>query len=458
MYKNIIDQKKVFFKTGITRNIEFRIKMLNNLKKSILKYEEDIMLALEKDLSRSKSASYTAEILPILQEIDYFIKNVNKLSKIKIKKTPNVFFGYKSYEIKEPYGVCFIISPWNYPLLLTISPLIGAIATGNCCIIKPSEYSINSSNVLKKIIDEAFKENYCQVILGEADVVENIIDNGVDFIFFTGSTNVGKIIMKKASETLTPISLELGGKSPCIVDKNIDLDKTAKRIVWGKTLNSGQTCIAPDYLLVDDKIKDKLIERLIFYTENMWNKNALKNSYYSKIINEKNFNKILNLINDGDILYGGNYDRETLKIEPTYITNVSMYDNIMKEEIFGPILPIISYNNIEQIYDIVEYNKNPLAMYIFSKNKSFIHTLIKNIPCGNVCINDTILQVSNHHIPFGGRGTSGIGVYHGEYSYDLFSHKKGILKANNIFDLQIRYKNTNNLASIKKLLKLIKAI
>ncbi len=453
MYKNIIENKKIFFKTGLTRNINFRIEMLKNLKDSIIKYENDIMVALEKDLSRSKFATYSAEILPVLQEIDYFIKNIKKLSKIKHKKTPLMLFGYKSYEIKEPYGVCFIISPWNYPFLLTISPLIGAIATGNCTIIKPSEYSSNSSKVLKTIIEKTFKKDYCEVVLGEADVVENIIENEVDFIFFTGSTNVGKIIMKKASENLTPVALELGGKSPCIVDKNINLDKTAKRIVWGKTLNAGQTCISPDYLLVDRKIKGKLIDKIIYYTEEFWGKEPLNNENYPKIINNKNFDRVLNLIDDCEIVYGGKYDKQKLKIEPTYITNVSMAHLIMKEEIFAPILPIIPYDNIENIHNIVEYNKNPLSMYIFSNNKKFINNLINNIPSGNICINDTILQTTNHDIPFGGRGKSGIGVYHGEYSYDLFTHKKGVLKASNLFDIEIRYKNNEDIEKLKKILK-----
>lgn len=458
MYKNIIEEKKIFFKTGITRDINFRIKMLKSLRKSLLKYEDDIIFALQKDLNRSKSVSYLVEILPILQEIDYFIKNIKSLSKIKTKKTPKLFLGYKSYEIKEPYGVCFIIAPWNYPMLLTMSPLIGAISTGNCAIIKPSEYAVNSSNIIKKIIDETFKEKYCQVVLGGADIVENIIDNDVDFIFFTGSTNIGRIVMKKASEHLTPIALELGGKSPCIVDKAVDLDKTAKRIAWGKTLNAGQTCIAPDYLLVDIRVRDKLIEKIIFHTEQIWGQDILNNKNYPKIINEKNFNRALGLLDNVDILYGGNYNRQNLKIEPTYVTNVSMNDFVMREEIFAPILPIITYDNIENIYSIIEYNKNPLAMYIFSKNKNFVNTLMKNIPCGNVCVNDTILQCANHNIPFGGRGTSGLGVYHGKYSYDLFSHKKGVLKSGNIFDNHIRYKNIEDIKFIKKLLKMIKAI
>lgn len=456
MYKNIVENKRDFFKTNITKNLDFKIEMLKSLKNTILKYEDEILLALEKDLSRSKYVTYSAEILPVLHEIDYFVKHIKKLSKTKKKKTPGMLFGYKSYEMKEPYGVCLIISPWNYPFLLAISPLLGAIAAGNCSILKPSEYSVHTSNILKKIIDEAFKSEYCQVVLGEADVVENIIDSEVDFIFFTGSTNVGKIIMRKASESLTPVALELGGKSPCIVDKNVDIDKAAKRIVWGKTLNAGQTCIAPDYLLVDRKIKDKLIEKIIFYTEQFWGKEPLNNENYPRIINYKNFNRVLNLIDNVEIIHGGKHNSESLKIEPTYVTNVSMTDLIMKEEIFAPIMPIIAYDNIENIYNIVEYNKNPLAMYIFSKDAKFINSLMKNIPCGNACINDTILQVTNHYIPFGGRGTSGLGAYHGEYSYELFSHRKGVLKGTNMFDMEIRYENNGDIAKLKKLLKFVK--
>ncbi len=452
MYKNNIEIKRHLFKTGITKNIDFRIKMLNKLKENVIKYEEDIILAIKKDLNRNENTTYMAEILPVLQEIDYFTKNIKKLSKVKSKKTSKLYMGYKSYEIKEPYGVCLIISPWNYPFLLAISPFIGAIASGNCAIIKPSEYSINTSNVLKNIIDETFDKNYCEVLLGDKDIVENVIDNQVDFIFFTGSTNVGKVIMNRASKSLTPVALELGGKSPCIVDKNIDLDKTAKRIVWGKTLNAGQTCISPDYLLIHKDVKDALIEKIIFYTEKFWGKEPLNNENYSKIINEKNFNRVLNLLEGTKVIYGGKYDEKTLKIEPTYVEPPSFEHIIMKEEIFAPLMPILTYENIEELYNIIEKNKNPLAMYIFSTKKIFSDTLIKNIPCGTVCVNDTILQVANHNIPFGGRGYSGIGVYHGRYSYNLFTHRKGVLKATNLYDINIRYKNDINLKLLKSIL------
>ncbi len=456
MYKKIIETKKDFFKTGITRDLRFRIAMLKKLKNAIIKYEKDIISILEKDLNRSAFATYSAEVLPILNEIDYFIHNINKLSQKNRLKTPKLYICYKSYEIKEPYGVCFIISPWNYPFLLSIVPLVGAIASGNCIIIKPSEHFFNSSILINKIIKETFNTNYCEVVLGDSDIVKNIIDNDVDFIFFTGSTRVGKEIMQRAAKNLTPVCLELGGKSPCIVDRYIDIDKTAKRIVWGKTLNAGQTCVAPDYLIVHSDIKQKLIEKIIFYSKVFWGENALKSDKYPKIINKKNFERILSILKGTNIIYGGRYDEKNLKIEPTYIIDVSMSDLIMQEEIFAPILPIIEYKNLKDIYNIVEYNKNPLAMYVFSKNKKFVNTLVKNIPCGSVCINDTILQINNHNIPFGGRGNSGIGVYHSKYSFDLFSHKKGILEATNFYDINIRYNNKENLKLLKFLYKKLK--
>ena len=393
MYKNIIYTKRDFFKTNKTRDLNFRIQMLKNLKQSIIKHQNDIILAIQKDLNRPKFPAYSSEILPIIEEINYFIKNIKNFAKPQKTKTPLLYFGYKSYEFKEPFGVCLIISPWNYPFLLAISPLVGAIASGNCAIIKPSEYSKNTSDVLKKVIEDAFDKNYCEVVLGEADVVENIIDNKVDFIFFTGSTNVGKIIMERGSKTLTPVALELGGKSPCIVDKNTDLDKTAKRIAWGKTLNVGQTCIAPDYLIVDKQIKNDLIEKIIFYTKQFYGDEPLTNENYGKIINKRNFDRLLSLIKDKKVIYGGKYDENTLKIEPTYLDDVCFDDEIMKQEIFGPILPIVTYENINDIYKIIEHNENPLAMYIFSKNEQFLNELINTVPCGNVCTNDTILQV-----------------------------------------------------------------
>lgn len=453
MYKNVITTKRKFFKTNKTRDLNFRIQMLKNLKQSIIKYQDEIILGIQKDLKRPKSAAYTSEILPVIEEINYFIKNIKKFAKPQKAKTPIIYFNYKSYEMKEPFGVCFVISPWNYPFLLAVSPLIGAIAAGNCAIIKPSEYSKYSSDVLKKVIEDAFDKNYCEVVLGEADVVENIIDNKVDFIFFTGSTNVGKLIMERASKTLTPVGLELGGKSPCIVDKDTNLEKTAKRIVWGKTLNVGQTCIAPDYLIVDKQIKDALIEKIIFYTKQFYGDTPLTNEYYGKIINKRNFDRLLSLIKDKKVIYGGKYDENTLKIEPTYLDDISFDDELMKQEIFGPILPIVTYEKIDDIYKIIEYNENPLAMYVFSKNNQFSHNLINTVPCGNVCVNDTILQVSNHHIPFGGRGNSGIGSYHGKHSFDLFSHKKGVLKGNFKTNINIRFKNDFDIGLFNKFIK-----
>lgn len=453
MYKNVITTKRDFFKTNKTRDLDFRIQMLKNLKASILKHQDEIILGIQKDLKRPRFTAYLSEVFPVIEEINYFIKNIKKLAKPQKVKTPTIYFDYKSYEIKEPFGVCLVISPWNYPFLLAVSPLVGAIAAGNCVIIKPSEYSSHSSDVLKKVIEDAFDKNYCEVVLGEADVVENIIDNNVDYIFFTGSTNVGKLIMERASKTLTPVGLELGGKSPCIVDKNINLEKTAKRIAWGKTLNVGQTCIAPDYLVVDKQIKDALIEKIIFYTKELYGDDPLTSQYYGKIINKRNFDRILSLIKDKKVIYGGKYDENTLKIEPTYLDDVSFDDEIMKQEIFGPLLPIVTYENIDDVYKIIERNKNPLAMYIFSKDDEFSNKIINNITCGNVCVNDTIMQVSNHNIPFGGRGNSGIGVYHGKYSFDLFSHKKGVLKGSFKSNINIRFKHDFNFEAFTKFIK-----
>lgn len=456
MTKKIIEIKREFFKTNQTKNLNFRIKMLKTLKNNIIKYEEEIFKAIKKDLNRSDFITYTAEISPVLEEIEYFIKNIKKLSKPKCEKTPKMYIGYKSYVVKEPLGVCLVISPWNYPFLLSLSPVVGAIASGNCVILKPSEFSTNTSMVLKKIISESFTPDYCEVVLGEKEVVQSLIDNKVDFVFFTGNTNVGKSIMERASKTLTPVALELGGKSPCIIDKEIDIKKTAKRIVWGKFLNTGQTCIAPDYLLVHKDIADEFIKNLFYYTKTFWGENALENKNYPKIISENHFNNIISMLDDAKIVYGGKYDKNKLKIEPTFIYNPPMDHIIMKKEIFAPILPILVYGDKNDIYDIVEKNKNPLALYVFSRNKNFVKTMVYNIQSGTVCINDVVLQVSNCNIPFEGVGNSGMHGYHGKYSFDLFSHKRGILKAPFYVDIEARYPHKENLKFIKNISKILK--
>lgn len=436
-------------------DINYRIKLLKNLKNTILKYEKEIEKAVYKDLGRSKHSTYLAEISSLLLELNYFISNLKKLTKVKKMQPSTLFLGCKGYTKYCPFGIVLVISPWNYPILLSLSPLIGAISSGNTVILKPSEYSKNCSNLLKKIINEALPKECAEVVLGDYNEVTELINLKMDFIFFTGSTNIGKIIMEKAAKNLTPVSLELGGKSPCILDKTANLNMSVKRIAWGKTLNAGQTCISPDYLIIHEDLLNIFVDKFNKYILEFFGSCPLKNEHYTRIINEKNYNRIINYLNNQNIIYGGKYDDKTLKIEPTLILNPSFEDLIMKEEIFAPILPIITYKNKDEIYEIIEKNKNPLALYIFSNDTHFQNELVNNIACGDCCINTTILHTVNFNLPFGGIGNSGIGNYHGKYSFELFSHKKSVLKSNFIIDNTAKYPPYSNFKLTKKLLNLL---
>lgn len=458
MLANIVKtQKKVVdnINNPLKSDLNFRIHLLKNLKKAILKYESEIISSIKKDLNRSEFSTYSAEIYPVISEIDYIIKNLKKFAKPQKAKTPTLFLGAKSSIIKNPYGVVLIICPWNYPFLLAFSPLIGALSAGNCAIVKPSEYSPFTSCIIKKIINEVIPPKYVQVVLGDYNVVNNIISMGIDLIFFTGSSKVGKIIMEKAVANLTPVILELGGKSPCIIDKTANIDTCVKNIVWGKTLNSGQTCVAPDYIIINENIKEEFINKVKYYIKKFYGKEPIKSEDYTKIINKDNFKRILKLIENENIIFGGKYDENELKIEPTLIYNPSLSSNIMKEEIFAPVLPILTYKSEEEIYKIISKNKNPLAMYIFTKDKKFANKMVRNIKFGGCGINTTILHISNHNLPFGGVGNSGMGKYHGKYSFETFSHTSGVLDYTYAFDSNIKYKPFENLKKFKKIIKFL---
>lgn len=451
LINKIYDEQKSFFSNNIrNRDISFRIENLKKLKKNILKYENEILLALKKDLNKNKAEAIITEISFCISEIDYNIKNLKKLSKDKKVKKFFAFPLSKSYIRYEPLGVVLIISPWNYPFNLAISPLIGAISAGNCVIIKPSEISSNTSFIIKKLIEDTFKEKYVSVILGDAVLTQKLLDKKFDYIFYTGSGKIGKLVMEKASKNLTPLTLELGGKSPCIIDKDTDLDISAKRIVFGKFINSGQTCIAPDYLFVDKTIKKKLIEKLISNIEIMYNKEN-----YGKIINQNHLLRLKNYLKNVDIIYGGDVDEKKNTLSPTLIENIKVNNLILEEEIFGPILPIFEYKNKEEVIDFINQKEKPLALYIFSNNNKFQNEIISNTQSGGVCINDTIIHIGNNELPFGGVGGSGFGSYHGKYSFETFSHKRSILKNSFKLDIKLRYPPFTDfkLKLLKKFLK-----
>lgn len=436
---NVVKKQREFFFTGKTKNIDFRIKSLEKLENSIRKYQDTIEQALKKDLNKSELESYMTEIGMVLSDLNFVKKRLKKWSKDEKVLTPLSQFHSRSFITKEPYGVTLIISPWNYPFLLCIQPLIGAIAAGNTAILKVSEDSIYTSDVVYQMIKDTFSDEYVTVIRGDKEVATELLNQKFDYIFFTGGPNVGKIVMEKASRNLTPVTLELGGKSPCIVEESANLKVAAKRIVFGKYLNSGQTCVAPDYLLLQESIKEEFIQYLkeailIFYTND-----PISNADYSRIINEKNFDRLKNLMKGEKIIYGGDTDRESLKIEPTLLDKITLDSPIMQEEIFGPILPIITFNDIKEAENIILQMEKPLALYLFTQNKKIEKEILKNISFGGGCINDTVMQLVSSRMPFGGVGGSGMGSYHGKYSFDTFTHKKSIIKKYTWIDLPIRY-------------------
>ncbi|MFA6252179.1 MAG: aldehyde dehydrogenase [Candidatus Paceibacterota bacterium] len=447
--EKIFKRQKEYFSSGKTKEIDFRIEKLERLKTSLLQNEELIYDSLEKDLKKSPTESYNTELGAIIEEINFAIKNIRNWTKKSKTPTPFILMPSKSYTIAEPYGVCLIVGAWNYPFALTIMPLIGAIAAGNCAIIKPSEISAYSSHALSKIIKETFEESYITVVEGDAKTATELLEENFDYIFFTGGIAVGKIVAETAAKKLIPYTLELGGKSPCIVEDDADLDIAAKRIVWGKFLNAGQTCIAPDYILANKKIKPQLNFALKKTIKKFYTENPKESADYPRIINRKHFERLKNLI-CGNIILGGETDKNDLYISPTIIDSVKWEDEIMKEEIFGPILPIIEYDSLKNAVKIINEKEKPLSLYIFSSNKQKQEFIISNTSSGSVCVNATILQTVNPHLPFGGVGNSGIGNYHGKYSFDTFSHKKAVMKKNSWPELDISYPPYKNKLKILK--------
>ncbi|APC80321.1 aldehyde dehydrogenase [Clostridium botulinum] len=437
--KNILEKQKSFFDKGYTKDINFRIEALKKLKHNIKINENNIFKALKIDLNKSQFETFITEIGIVYDEINGAIKNIKKWSKPKKVKTPITNFLASSYIYNEPYGVALIISPWNYPFQLIMAPLVGAISAGNCVLLKPSELAIETEKIIVKIIKDTFSDEYIGVITGGIEESTALLKEKFDYIFYTGGINVGKIVMRAAAEHLTPITLELGGKSPCIVDKDANIDLAARRIAWGKFLNAGQTCVAPDYLVVHRNIKEKLISSIENYIVEFFGENTFESEDYPRIINERHFKRLEGYLKEGKIVSGGNTDINNLYIEPTIIEGINFENRIMKEEIFGPIFPVIEFEDIDKVIDIVKNNPKPLALYYFSENKEKQEFIIKNISFGGGCINDTIMHLSTSTLPFGGVGNSGIGGYHGRASFDTFSHKKSILKKSNLIDIKIRY-------------------
>ncbi|MGB5636387.1 MAG: aldehyde dehydrogenase [Waterburya sp.] len=435
--REIISRQRQFLAAGKTKEVNFRREQLQKLKAAIKKSARAILDALYADLYKPEFEGYFE--LAVTQDIDYALKHIKSWVKPKKVKTPLTQFPASASIYPEPLGIVLIIGPWNYPFSLMISPLIGAIAAGNCAILKPSEIAPHTSKVLADIVTATFEPEYIAVVEGGVETSQQLLKEKFDHIFFTGGTRVGKIIMEAAAKHLTPVTLELGGKSPCLVDRNINLTEAAKRITWGKFINAGQICIAPDYLLVDTAIKSDLLAEIKKCIHNFYGDDPALSPDYARIINQNQFDRLTMLLQDGDILVGGETIESERYLAPTVIDNVALDAPIMQEEIFGPILPVIEYENLDEALAIINSRPKPLALYIFSRNKDIQQRILQATSSGGVCINDTVMQVSINELPFGGVGDSGIGSYHGVASFNTFSHHKSVLKKSFFFELNWRY-------------------
>lgn len=450
----LLSNQRAYFLKGNTRSVQGRCNQLEKLRLTIKKNERAIMDALKKDLNKSEFEAYSTEIGILLEEISFSQKNLKKWAAPKKVKTAMTHIGTTGKIVPEPFGTALIIAPWNYPFQLALSPLIGAIAAGNTAVLKPSEFATNVSKLLKDLVEETFPSELVAVIEGGIETNQVLLAKKFDVIFFTGSVPVGKIVMEAASKHLTPVTLELGGKSPCIVHKDADLKLSAKRIAFGKFTNAGQTCIAPDYLLVHSEIKKEFLSLLQAEVTEMFSEDPLLNENYSRMISEKHFDRLTEFFSDGKAIFGGKADRDSLKIAPTILDEVNADAAVMQEEIFGPIFPVMEYTDLDQAITFIQDRPKPLALYLFTSSKQTEQQIIGQVSFGGGCINDTLMHIATPHLPFGGVGESGMGNYHGKYSFEAFSHYKSVLHQTTKFDFSFRYPHAKNgLKLIRKLLK-----
>jgi acyl-CoA reductase-like NAD-dependent aldehyde dehydrogenase len=435
----LVSQQRQFFNTGKSKDVEFRIQQLKKLKQLIVDNEKAIMDALKKDLNKSPMEAYGTEIGFLLADIDHTLKDIRSLSKPRKVKTPLFHQLGSSWIQAEPYGVTYIIAPWNYPFQLAVSPMIGAMAAGNTAIIKPSEMAAHTAELLEKLINNNYEPGYLKVVTGGVNESKSLLEQRFDYIFFTGGTEIGRYIYQSAAKYLTPVTLELGGKSPCFVDETFSTNWGIKRIVWGKFTNAGQTCVAPDYILVDKKVKQKFVDLFAKTTKDFFGENPQQSPDYGRIINEKHFLRLARLLEKGNVLMGGQTDIKDLYIAPTLLDGVSVEDPVMQEEIFGPILPVIEYEKLDDAINFVNSRNKPLALYIFSDDKMYQERILNETSSGNASVNECLMHVGQFELPFGGVGESGIGAYHGKLSFDTFSHLKGVLKKSTLSDLKQRF-------------------
>lgn len=437
--KDLVTRQRKYFQTGATLPVSARTAALRRLYAAISSNEKEIHNALKKDLGKSGFESYMCETGLVLEEISYMLKHVQRFAGEKRVRTPLAQFHSRSYQKPSPYGVVLIMSPWNYPFMLTLSPLVDALAAGNTAVVKPSAYSPYTSEVLQTILSQCFDPQYVAVVTGGRAENTCLLKEHFDYIFFTGSQAVGKEVMRNAAEHLTPVTLELGGKSPCIVDQTADIKLAARRIVFGKYLNCGQTCVAPDYIYCHRAVKDRLIKEVQKQIQKQYGKQPLRNPNYGKIINEKHFDRILGLIDEKKVVHGGNSDRKTLRIEPTVLDHVTFQDAVMQEEIFGPLMPVLTFDNLDDVIRKINSMPHPLAFYFFTSDKAAAKKVTSRCGFGGGCINDTIIHLATTEMGFGGFGESGMGAYHGKIGFDTFSHYKSIVDKKTWIDLPMRY-------------------
>jgi len=446
----LLESQQLFFTSGKTRGLSYRKEALKKLRSAILMHEEELYQALHKDLHKSSFESYATEIGFVLDELRFHLKKLHKWVQPKRVSSSLVSFPAKGYKTHEPLGTVLIIAPWNYPFQLMVAPLIGAISAGNTVIIKPSEIAENTAQIIEKMVNSSFEKEYIHVVTGGVETSQALLKLRFNHIFFTGSPRVGKIVMQSAAKQMIPVTLELGGKSPCIVDETAPLELTARRIVWGKLLNAGQTCIAPDYLYVHKKIKEPLIKAIIAAIKKAYGKDARKSSDFPRIITRANMERLAALLDGAKIAYGGHYDKEEKYFEPTILDEVSFDLPVMQQEIFGPILPVLTFSDPEEIIFQVNARPRPLSLYVFSKSRTFQKKIISSIPAGGVTVNDTLMHIASNKLPFGGVGNSGMGKYHGYFSFETFSNAKPVVYRGTWIDIPIRY------APYGKKLKIIK--
>ncbi|MGD8991866.1 MAG: aldehyde dehydrogenase [Desulfobacterales bacterium] len=452
--RHILAEQKKFFLAGQTKDLEFRLQSLARLRDAIVQNEAVIFKALNDDLSKSTYEGYLSEVGVVLNEIRLASRKLKSWARPRRVRTPFTLWVGSSRIYCEPYGIALIIAPWNYPFQLSIAPLIGSIAAGNCSVLKPSEYAPHTAAILSQIIGSRFDSSYLAVIEGDAQVGEALLREQFDYIFFTGSVAIGKMVMAAAARHMTPITLELGGKSPCIVDQDANIEQAARRIVFGKFLNAGQTCIAPDYLLVHASNLQRLREYIETYIKRFYGNNPRKSPDYARIINRHHFNRLVALLEGNHILFGGQSDPEDLYIAPTLIEDPGWEHPIMREEIFGPILPLLTFDHLAEVIALLNSRPKPLALYVFSNRSQNYQMVIQNVSFGAGCINDTVVHFANTHLPFGGVGNSGMGNYHGKASFEAFSHQKGIFKKSFTYEPPLRYPPYGNkLAILRKILR-----